>query len=105
MKYILIEDIKDQFDELLKNYPHIRFIDNESYNSSNNNSSNNISSLYIAKDSISNCYICETDLFINNQNAITKYRYSTNYLSVLVHETEVWCFFKKDGYISKTQID
>lgn len=90
---------KEKFDELLLKYPFIKFIDNDSYNVSNN-----ISSVYVAKDIIDNCYICEADLVISNKNVITKYQYSSNYLGAYVKETDDWCFYKTNGYISKMSI-
>lgn len=90
---------KDKFDELLNKYPFIKFVDNDLYNVSNN-----ISSVYAAKDIIDNCYICEADLIVSNPNVIRKYEYSTNYLGVHGKETDDWCFYKTNGYISKMSI-
>lgn len=90
---------KEQFDILLEKYPYIQFVDNELYNVSNN-----ISSVYVAKDYINNCYICEADLYINTPSIIKKYQYATNYLGAYVQETDDWCFWKTNGYISKMRI-
>lgn len=90
---------KEKFDELLKKYPMIKFIDNDQYNISNN-----ISSIYVARNIIDNCYICEADLYISNKEVIKKYQYASNYLGAHVKETDDWCFEKINGYISKFKI-
>lgn len=90
---------KEKFDILLEEYPFIKFIDNDLYNVSNN-----ISSVYKARTYINNCYICEADLYINTASIIKKYQYCTNYLGAYVQETDDWCFWKTNGYISKMGI-
>ena len=90
---------KEQFKELLKKYPTLKFIDNPIYNESNN-----ISSIYYARDIIDRCYICEADLVIANPKVITKYQYTSNYLGAYVSETDDWCFFKKGNYIKRVEI-
>ena len=83
---------KEQFDQLLKKYPTIRFIDNPEFNLANN-----ISSAIHAIDLIDRCYICEADLYITNPEIINKYEYQTNYLGAKVTETDDWCFKKRNG--------
>lgn len=90
---------KEQFQELLKKYPTLKFIENPIYNESNN-----ISSMYYAKDIIDRCYICEADLVVNNPKVITKYQYTSNYLGAYVSETDDWCFFKKGKYIDRVAV-
>ena len=89
----------EQFDILLDKYPTIKFIENPLFNESNN-----ISSIFVAKDLIDRCYICEADLIVSNPKIITKYQYSTNYLSTYVKETDDWCFSMKGIYINKVEI-
>jgi len=89
----------NQFDQLLDKYPTIKFIENPLYNESNN-----ISSIYMARDVIDRCYICEADLIIKNPKIITKYQYCTNYLSSFVKETDDWCFTMRGNYIHKVDI-
>ena len=86
----------EMFNELLEKYPTIRFVKNDAYNETNN-----ISSLYVARDYIDRCYICEADLILKKKHLITKYQYCSNYLGAFVHETDDWCFTKKGNYISK----
>jgi len=88
--------LKDQFDILLKKYPNIKFIDNDSYNEANN-----ISSAYLVKDYMTNSYIFESDLYLYNENLIRKYEYTSNYLGRYVDKTDDWCFEIKNNIIFK----
>jgi len=88
--------LKDQFDILLKKYPNIKFIDNDSYNEANN-----ISSAYLVKDYMTNSYIFESDLYLYNENLIRKYEYTSNYLGRYVAKTDDWCFEMKNNIIFK----
>lgn len=97
--YIVRGYKKDQFDELLKKYPTIKFIDNPDFNRANN-----ISSLIHAIDLIDRCYICDADLVISNPNLIRKYEYATNYLGAKVKETDDWSFKKVNGYVSNYKL-
>ena len=90
---------KEQFNQLLKKYPTIRFIDNPEFNLANN-----ISSAIHAIDLIDRCYICEADLYITNPDIINKYEYQTNYLGAKVTETDDWCFKKINGYAADYQM-
>lgn len=85
--YIIRGYLGEQFDQLLTKYPTIKFIDNDMYNSANN-----ISSVYMAREYLDRCYICEADLVISNPKIITKYQFRTNYLGIPVKETDDWCF-------------
>lgn len=86
----------EQFDQLLKKYPSITFLENEKYNEANN-----ISSTLIAKDYLANSYIFEADLVLSNPALITPYQYASNYLGVPVKKTNDWCFTTKNGIITK----
>lgn len=97
--YLVRGYLSEQFDQLLYQYPNIKFIDNPFYNEANN-----ISSVVCAKDYLRNAYICEADLLIRNPNIITKYQYSTNYLGVPVEMTDDWCLTTKNGYVTKLGI-
>ena len=85
--YIVRGYLSEQFDQLLKKYPKLVFIDNPLYNETNN-----ISSAYCARHLLTNCYVFEADLVLYNPKLITKYQYETNYLGVYVDRTEDWCF-------------
>ena len=88
--------LKDEFDILLKKYPNIKFIDNDSYNEANN-----ISSAYLIKNYIANSYVFESDLYLYNASLIRKYEYTSNYLGRYVDKTDDWCFEMKNNVISK----
>jgi CTP:phosphocholine cytidylyltransferase-like protein len=89
----------EQFDQLLYKYPMIKFIENPSYNESNN-----ISSALCARYLMTNAYVCEADLLLYNPNLITKYQYQSNYLGVPVDRTDDWCFKTENGFISKIMV-
>jgi CTP:phosphocholine cytidylyltransferase-like protein len=89
----------EQFDQLLYKYPDIKFIENQSYNDSNN-----ISSAMCVRDKIKNAYILEGDLVLHNPRLITKYQYTSNYLGAPVVETSDWCLETRDNIITKMKI-
>ncbi len=85
--YLVRGYLSEQFDQLLKKYPGIVFIENSVYNETNN-----ISSAYCARHLFANSYVFESDLLLYNPKLITKYQYSSNYLGVPTEMTEDWCF-------------
>ena len=97
--YLVRGYLAKQFDELLYKYPTIKFIENEKYNEANN-----ILSVLCAKDYLSNAYILEADLFVYNPKIIKKYQYSSNYLGIKVDETDDWCLYTTNNYVSKVAI-
>ena len=95
--YLVRGYLSEQFDQLLKKYPNIIFIENPVYNETNN-----ISSAYFARHFLSNSYVFESDLLLYNPKLITKYQYESNYLGVPTSLTEDWCFLTDgSGYIKK----
>lgn len=97
--YIVRGYLAEQFDELLYKYPNIKFIENKKYNESNN-----ISSIMQAREYLSSTYIIEADLVVYNPNIITKYQYSSNYLTVPVEETDDWCLYTTNNVVTKVAI-
>ncbi len=91
--------LASQFDDLLYKYPTIKFVENPNYNEGNN-----IGSIFCAKDYLQNAYILEADLFLYDPSLIKKYQYSSNYLGIPVEETDDWCFYLKNNYISNLSI-
>lgn len=75
------------FDQLKYKYPNITFVDNPYYKTYNN-----ISSAYLVRDKIANAYVFESDIYLVNQDLISKYQYESNYLGVPVKSTPDWCF-------------
>ena len=94
--YVVRGYLAEQFEQLKHKYPMIKFIDNPSYNESNN-----ISSALFAGDLLANAYVCEADLLLYNPNLISKYQYSSNYLGVPVEKSDDWCMFCENGRINK----
>lgn len=86
--YLVRGYLSEQFDQLLKLYPNIHFIENPVYNETNN-----ISSAYYARHLLAGSYVFESDLLLYNPKLITKYQYESNYLGVPTPMTEDWCFF------------
>lgn len=85
--YVVRGYLKEKFDELLLDYPFIKFIDNDLYITENN-----ISTLMKAINLVDSCYICEADFLIKGDDVIEKYQFETNYLGALVEQTDDWCF-------------
>ena len=77
----------EQFDELLVDYPSIKFIENPRYSEANN-----ISSIAAAAGHLGNAYVCEADLVLREPRLISPYQYRSNYLGVPVAHTDDWCF-------------
>ncbi len=78
----------EQFEQLLKLYPNVKFVDNEIYNESNN-----ISSAIAVKELFENAYVLESDLLLTNEKLIRKYEYQSNFLGIPVEVTDDWCFY------------
>ncbi len=98
--YLVRGYLAEQFDQLLKKYPKIIFIENPVYNETNN-----ISSAYFARHLLANSYVFEADLLLYNPKLITKYQYETNYLGVPTERTEDWCFeTDSNGVIKKLMV-
>jgi CTP:phosphocholine cytidylyltransferase-like protein len=90
----------EQFEQLVKLYPQIKFIDNKIYNESNN-----ISSAIAVKDLFENAYVLESDLLLKNPKLIRKYEYQTNFLGIPVEVTDDWCFYTDcSGIITKQAV-
>ncbi len=98
--YIVRGYLSEQFDQLIKKYPQITFIENPVYNETNN-----ISSAYCARHMLENAYVFEADLLLYNPKLITKYQYRSNYLAVPTEVSEDWCFITDtNGVIKKLTV-
>lgn len=84
--------LKDKFDDLLKDYPFIKFVDNDDYNKENN-----ISSVIKVLEYLPNSYLCEADFFVEGDDVIETFQYESNYLSTPVEITDDWCFDVDSG--------
>lgn len=83
--YIVVGYLKEKFEFLTDIYPDIKLIENPYYQNCNN-----ISSLYVARDYIKNCFIIDGDQIIKNPEVFNPYFNHSGY-------NAVWC----DGYTSE----
>ncbi len=97
--YIVRGYLAEQFDQLLYKYPMIKFLENPSYNESNN-----ISSAVCARYLLENAYVFEADLLLHNPSLITRYHYVSNFLGIPMERSNDWCFTVSDGVITKQKI-
>lgn len=93
--YIVRGYLGEQFDQLLYKYPMIKFLENPIYNESNN-----ISSALCARYLLSNAYVFEADLLLNNPAIVRKYNYHSSYMGIKVERSDDWCFTMKDDVIT-----
>ena len=97
--YVVRGYLAELFDQLLYKYPMIKFLENPVYNEANN-----ISSSLVARYMLSNAYVFEADLLINNPKIIHKYHYSSDFLAIKKARTDDWCFRVKDGVIVEEKV-
>ena len=97
--YVVRGYLAELFDQLLYKYPMIKFLENPVYNEANN-----ISSSLVARYMLSNAYVFEADLLINNPKIIRKYHYSSDFLAIKKARTDDWCFRVKDGVIAEEKV-
>lgn len=97
--YIVRGYLGELFDQLSYKYPMIKFLENPVYNEANN-----ISSSLVARYLLSNAYVFEADLLINNPKIIKKYHYSSDFLAIKKDKSDDWCFKVKDGIIIEEKV-
>lgn len=98
--YIVRGYLAECFDELLKKYPMIKFIENTSYKEANN-----IGSVVAASNLLENAYILEADLLVSNPAIITKYHYTSDVLGIWKERTDDWVLnVDKNGYVHEEAI-
>ena len=85
--YVVRGYLSEEFDQLLRKYPDLVFIENPLYAKTNN-----ISSAAAACRCFSNAYVFESDLFLQNPSLVSAYQYRSNYLAIPVERTDDWCF-------------
>lgn len=97
--YVVIGWLGDQFEALCKKYPCVRLISNPDYLIKNN-----ISSIYAAKDVLgsADCFICESDLYINDTTIFQKKLTSSCYYGRMQEGySGDWVFEEHNHYISR----
>lgn len=97
--YIVRGYLGELFDQLLYKYPTVKFLENPIYNEANN-----ISSALVARYLLSNAYVFEADLLINNPKIIRKYHYRSDFLGIRMQRSDDWCFRVKDGIIAEEKV-
>lgn len=97
--YLVRGYLAEQFDQLLYRYPTLRFLENPVFNETNN-----ISSAVCAGSLLSNAYVLEADLVLQNPSLIRPYQYSSNFLAFPTARTDDWCFEVQDGIITEEKI-
>lgn len=97
--YLVRGYLAEQFDQLLYQYPMIRFLENPVYNETNN-----ISSAMCARHLLSSAYVLEADLVLSNPRLIRPYQYTSNFLAIPKERTDDWCFEVEDGVITEEKI-
>lgn len=97
--YIVRGYLAEQFDQLLYQYPMVRFLENPAYSKANN-----ISSAMCAVDLLANAYMLEADLLVKNPNVIRPYHYTSDFLAFWKGQTDDWCFEVENGVITGEKI-
>lgn len=78
----------EMFDQLLHDYPMIRFIDNPHWKTAEA-----IVSAQVAADLLGSAYLLEGDLFIRNADIIRPYEYRSSYCGVRGDVADDWHFY------------
>ena len=97
--YIVRGYLAEQFDQLLRKYPMIQFLENPDYNEANN-----ISSAVRARRLFQNAYVFEADLLLREPSIVKKYHYTSNFLGIRMDRSDDWCFTVRDGIIRGQRI-
>ena len=97
--YIVRGYLGELFDQLLYQYPMVKFLDNPVYNESNS-----IGSAMVARNLLSRAYVFEADFLISNPKIIKKYQYTTNFLGIKKQMTDDWCVSVKNGIIQEQKL-
>ena len=94
--YIVVGYLKEQFQELLKEYVGITLIENPFYADCNN-----ISSLYAARNHLENAMILDGDQIINNEDILNPVFMKSGYNSVWTEkETDEWLQTVENGVVT-----
>lgn len=93
--YLVVGYLSEKFQELLEKYPNLNFIKNPYYDTCNN-----ISSLYVAKNLISNAIILDGDQIIYNDAILSPNFEKSGYNSVWTSSyTDEWLQNVEDGKV------
>ena len=94
--YIVVGYLKEQFEQLMQEYPEVKLIENPYYDTCNN-----IASLYVARDHIENAIILDGDQIVYNPDILSAEFERSGYNSVWTdNETDEWLQTVKDGIVT-----
>ena len=94
--YIVVGYLKEQFEQLMQEYPDVKLIENPYYDTCNN-----IASLYVARDHIENAIILDGDQIVYNPDILSAEFERSGYNSVRTdNETDEWLQTVKDGIVT-----
>ena len=94
--YIVVGYLKEQFEQLMQEYPDVKLIENPYYDTCNN-----IASLYVARDHIENAIILDGDQIVYNPDVLSAEFERSGYNSVWTdNETDEWLQTVKDGIVT-----
>ena len=95
--YVVVGYLKEKFQELIKDYPDVKLIDNPYYDKCNN-----IASLYSAREHLSNVIILDGDQIIYNPEILSPEFERSGYNAVWTdEETDEWLMTAENGIVSK----
>lgn len=93
--YVVAGFLKEQFYEWAKGQPGVTLIENPYYDTCNN-----ISSLYVAREFVSDCIILDGDQIINEPSALDPHFQLSGYNAVWCEgETDEWLMEVEDGVV------
>ena len=94
--YIVVGYLKEQFEQLMQEYPDVKLIENPYYDTCNN-----IASLYVARDHIENAIILDGDQIVYNPDILSAEFERSGYNSVWTdNDTDEWLQTVKDGIVT-----
>lgn len=94
--YVVVGYLKEQFEDLTREYPGLTLVENPYFASCNN-----ISSLYVARDHIENSIILDGDQIIYNPKVLTPQFERSGYNSVWTdEETDEWLQTVENGIVT-----
>lgn len=94
--YVVVGHLKERFYEWVNQYPDVTIIDNPYYETCNN-----ISSLYVAREHLSDCIILDGDQIIYNADILSPYFSRSGYNAVWCEkQTHEWLLNVNNGVIT-----
>lgn len=98
--FVVVGYLKEQFEYLKEKYSNLELIENPYFKTVNN-----ISSIYVACDKLrlSDCFICEADLFVSDKNIFKEKATHSGYFGKMVEGKSLdWVFdLNESGYITR----